>query len=150
MLSSRLAPDAIIAGMLAHARGQSGERRPIVVNGLVHESVILACHEMRTQDGTFDAAMDLPGHSMPCRKTPFSSTWRATLSLQCGRAAAGDYPALKVATHELSDRVKVRLRDSGMGVPKDLHDCIFDPLHHQGRRQAHGPRADHQLCNRGR
>jgi C4-dicarboxylate-specific signal transduction histidine kinase len=72
--------------------------------------------------------MDLPGHSIRAAKPRFPQPGEQRFLCHAEEAAAGYYPALKVAMPDLCDRVEVRLRDSGMGVPKDLHDRIFDPL----------------------
>ena len=42
--------DGIIGSMLAHSRGQPGERRPTDLNALVRDYVSLAFHGMRAQD----------------------------------------------------------------------------------------------------
>ena len=44
--------------MLAHSRGQPGERRATDLNALVRDYVNLAFHGMRAQDNTFQAAIE--------------------------------------------------------------------------------------------
>ena len=44
--------------MLAHSRGQAGERRPTDLNALVRDYVNLAFHGMRAQDNTFQVAIE--------------------------------------------------------------------------------------------
>jgi two-component system, NtrC family, sensor kinase len=40
-----------------------------------------------------------------------------------------DYrPELRVSTRDLGERVEVRIRDNGTGIPKHLRDRIFDPF----------------------
>ena len=50
--------DGIIGSMLAHSRGQPGERRPTDLNALVRDYVSLAFHGMRAQDNTFQVAIE--------------------------------------------------------------------------------------------
>ena len=56
--STGRAPTAIIGSMLAHSRGQPGERRPTDLNALVRDYVNLAFHGMRAQDNTFQVAIE--------------------------------------------------------------------------------------------
>jgi signal transduction histidine kinase len=40
----------------------------------------------------------------------------------------GFEPALKVATRDLGDRVEIRIRDNGTGIPPDVKEKIFNPF----------------------
>jgi signal transduction histidine kinase len=44
------------------------------------------------------------------------------------RGIAGYRPLLAAATRNLGDRVEIRIRDNGIGIPNDLRDRIFDPF----------------------
>ena len=43
-------------------------------------------------------------------------------------AGNGFEPRLKAATRNLDDRVEVRIRDNGMGIPPDIQARIFNPF----------------------
>ena len=44
-------------------------------------------------------------------------------------ANGGDYePTLTAATKNLGDRVEIRIRDNGMGIPPDVKEKIFNPF----------------------
>jgi signal transduction histidine kinase len=37
-------------------------------------------------------------------------------------------PTLKVSTRDLSDAVEVRVRDNGVGIPREIKDRLFQPF----------------------
>src|SRR5260370_21275430 len=50
--------DNIVKGMLEHARGVTGERREVDLNGLVEEALNLAYHGARAQDQSFNITLE--------------------------------------------------------------------------------------------
>jgi two-component system NtrC family sensor kinase len=47
------------------------------------------------------------------------------------RAQAGNYgyePTLAASTKSLGDRVDIRIRDNGTGIPADVKEKMFDPF----------------------
>jgi signal transduction histidine kinase len=46
------------------------------------------------------------------------------------RAAAGNgfEPKLEAMTRNLGDKVEIRIRDNGMGIPPDIREKIFNPF----------------------
>jgi two-component system NtrC family sensor kinase len=47
------------------------------------------------------------------------------------RAQAGNYgyePTLAASTKSLGDRVEIRIRDNGTGIPADVKEKMFDPF----------------------
>jgi signal transduction histidine kinase len=48
---------------------------------------------------------------------------------QRARAAGNGFePRLKAVTRNLGDRVEVRIRDNGAGIPPDIREKIFNPF----------------------
>ena len=43
-------------------------------------------------------------------------------------ALNGYEPALMAATRDLGDRVEIRIRDSGSGIPPDVREKMFNPF----------------------
>lgn len=131
--------DGIIGSMLAHSRGQPGERRPTDLNALVRDYVNLAFHGMRAQDNTFQAAIegdyDPSVGMVGVVPQDLSRVFLNMGSNACyavreksRRHIPGYQPEIRVTTRNLGDRVEVRIRDNGTGIPESARDRIFDPF----------------------
>jgi two-component system NtrC family sensor kinase len=131
--------DGIIGSMLAHSRGQPGERRPTDLNGLVRDYVNLAFHGMRAQDNTFQVTIE--GDYDPNVGTvdvvpqDLSRVFLNVASNACyavrektRHAPEGYQPTIRVSTRAAGEDVEVRIRDNGIGIPDEVRDRIFDPF----------------------
>jgi signal transduction histidine kinase len=47
---------------------------------------------------------------------------------RAGAAGNGSEPTLKAITRNLGDRVEIRIRDNGAGIPPDIREKIFNPF----------------------
>jgi len=131
--------DSIVRGMLMHSRGKSGERQLADLNGLVDEAVHLACHGMRGQDQSFNIAIQteydpsigqLEVIPQEVSRVFLNVVNNACYAVHAKRKARGDVflSTLTVRTANLDDRVEVRIRDNGTGIPAGIRDKIFDPF----------------------
>jgi two-component system NtrC family sensor kinase len=117
--------DAIIASMLAHSRGQPGERRPTDLNALVREFVNLAVH------GTNIAVESEYDPNVGMVEVIPQDLSRVFLNLGTNAAHAlrkTQNPVIHIKTEDLGNRVEIRIRDNGSGIPIELQDRIFDPF----------------------
>ena len=132
--------DAIVKNMLLHSRQGSGEHRPVDINALVDESLNLAYHGARaekqgfniTLERSFDAAageVDLfPQEITRVLLNLISNGFYAATNRKA-ETKEGDYePTLAVATKNLGDRVEIRIRDNGTGIPPEVRDKLFNPF----------------------
>jgi signal transduction histidine kinase len=119
--------DGIIASMLAHSRGQPAERRPADLNALAREFVNLAFHGMRAHDNTFQAAIEHDSDPKAVMADVASNAFYAVRN-KSRRNIPGYEPAIRVTTRDCGDRVEVRIRDNGVGMPKEVRDRVFDPF----------------------
>jgi signal transduction histidine kinase len=131
--------DAIVKNMLLHSREGSGEHRPVDINGLVEEAVNLAYHGARAENQRFKINMErcFDPDAGEIDVFPQEIT-RALLNLiSNGFYAAtkrkapvnGGYePTLTAATRNLGDRVEIRIRDNGTGIPPEVRDKMFNPF----------------------
>jgi two-component system NtrC family sensor kinase len=132
--------DAIVKNMLLHSREGSGEHRPVDINALVEESLNLAWHGARAEKQGFNITMErwLDPAAGEADVFPQDIT-RALLNLisngfyaaikRSAEANGGDYePTLVAATKNLGDRVEIRIRDNGTGIPLEVKEKIFNPF----------------------
>ena len=132
--------DAIVKNMLLHSREGSGEHRPVDINALVEESLNLAYHGARAEKQGFTITLErsLDPAAGAADVFPQDIT-RALLNLilngfyaatkRKAEANGGDYePILTAATKNLGDRVEIRIRDNGTGIPPEVKEKIFNPF----------------------
>jgi signal transduction histidine kinase len=134
-----LRADAIVHGMLLHARDQGGERTRTDLNALVSEYVNLAYAGFRGQDATFQVTVetDLDRTLPPLEVSPRDLA-RVLLNLaqnafyaahqKRGHAGTGFTPHVEVRTRNLPDSVEIRVRDNGDGIPAAVRDRLFTPF----------------------
>jgi PAS domain S-box-containing protein len=128
--------DSIVKNMLLHSREGSGEHRPVEINAIVEESLNLAYHGARAEGRDFNITLERDfDHAGAADIYPQEIT-RALLNLISNGfyaatkrvAASQNEPKLKVATRNLGDKVEIRIRDNGMGIPPDIREKIFNPF----------------------
>ena len=132
--------DAIVKNMLLHSREGSGEHRLVDINALVEESLNLAYHGARAEKQGFNITLErsLDPAAGAADVFPQDIT-RALLNLisngfyaatkRKAEANGGDYePTLTAATKNLGDRVEIRIRDNGTGIPPEVKEKMFNPF----------------------
>jgi two-component system NtrC family sensor kinase len=132
--------DAIVKNMLLHSREGSGEYRSADINALVEESLNLAYHGARAGKSGFNITLqrDVDPGAGEVMLYPQEMT-RALLNLVANgfyaaakrKSDAGDQtfePVLSAATRNLGNRVEIRIRDNGTGIPPEVREKMFDPF----------------------
>ena len=132
--------DSIVKNMLLHSRQGSGEHRPVDINALVEESLNLAYHGARaekqgfniTLERSFDPAageVDLFPQEITRVLLNLISNGFYAATKRKAEANGGDYePTLAAATKNLGDRVEIRIRDNGTGIPPEVKEKLFSPF----------------------
>ncbi len=131
--------DNIVRGMLMHSGGKAGERQPTDINALLAEYVNLAYHGMRAKDTSFNITIETnyDDSLAPLNVVPqnISRVFLNVINNACYAAhekkkqiGEGFLPQLLVSTKNLSDRVEIRIRDNGKGIPQESLDKIFNPF----------------------
>ncbi|MCI0692887.1 ATP-binding protein [candidate division KSB1 bacterium] len=131
--------DSIVKGMLLHSRGESGERRPADVNAILDEYVMLAYHGMRGTDSTFNIKIEKDYDPAVGRVDVFpqdlSRVFLNIVNNACyatrekKKVREENYsPVLSVRTKNLGDKIEIRIRDNGTGIPQSALKKIFHPF----------------------
>jgi two-component system NtrC family sensor kinase len=132
--------DAIVKNMLQHSREGSGEHRVIDINALVEESLNLAWHGARAETQGFEIKLRQSFDPSAGEADIFPQDIRRALlnMISNGFYAANrrraetngsDYePTLTASTKNLGDRVEIRIRDNGTGMPPDVKEKMFNPF----------------------
>ena len=132
--------DAIVKNMLLHSREGSGEHRPVDVNALVEESLDLPYHGARAEKQGFKINMERSFDPAAGEVDVFpQEITRALLNLiSNGFYAAtkrkeqgnneGYEPTLMATTKNLGEKVEIRIRDNGVGIPPDVKEKMFNPF----------------------
>ena len=132
--------DAIVKNMLLHSREGSGEHRFVNVNALVEESLNLAYHGARAEKPGFKINMEQSFDPAAGQVDVYpQEITRALLNLiSNGFYAATKHkeqdksdrfePSLMAATKNLGDKVEIRIRDNGTGIPPDVKGKMFNPF----------------------
>jgi GAF domain-containing protein len=131
--------DAIVRNMLLHSREGSGEHRVVDINVLVEESLNLAYHGARAEKQGFNIIMErsldpaagqadvFPQDITRVLLNLISNGFYAATKRRAG--ADGDCePTLVASTRSLGNRVEIRIRDNGTGIPPDVKEKMFNPF----------------------
>ena len=131
--------DSIVKNMLQHSREGSGEHHPADINAIVDESLNLAYHGARAEKAGFSIALqrDLDPSAGMADVYPQEIT-RVLLNLISNgfyattkrKVEVGDgfEPMLSATTKNLGDKVEIRIRDNGTGIPEEVREKIFNPF----------------------
>ncbi len=132
--------DAIVKNMLLHSREGSGEHRPVNVNALVEESLNLAYHGARAEKQGFNIVLERSFDAEAGEVDLFpQEVTRVLLNIiangfyaahkRKSQADAADFePTLIASTRNLGDRVEIRIRDNGTGIPPEVKERMFNPF----------------------
>jgi signal transduction histidine kinase len=131
--------DSIVKNMLLHSREGSGEHRPVDINALVEEAVNLAYHGARAEKQGFNITLERSFDPAAGQADCFpQEITRVLLNLisngfyaatkRKAQVNGGYEPTLTAATKNLGDRVEIRIRDNGTGIPPDVREKMFNPF----------------------
>ncbi|NOX46753.1 MAG: hypothetical protein GXO89_07230 [Chlorobi bacterium] len=147
--------DGIVKGMLQHSRTATSEKEPTDINMLADEYLRLSYHGLRAKDKSFNADFktDLDKNLPKINVIPqdigrvllnlinnafYACTERLVLSeAEVSRSTAnknsvqdivGYKPLVVVSTKKYEDKIEIRVKDNGNGIPPDLKDKIFQPF----------------------
>jgi signal transduction histidine kinase/ligand-binding sensor domain-containing protein len=131
--------DSIVKGMLQHSRISTGQKEPTDLNALVEEYLRLAYYGIRAKDKSFHSKMQtdfdatigkmniIPQDMGRVMLNLFNNAFYA-VSQKAETQPQGYEPIISVSTKRISDKVEIRVKDNGNGIPKKILEKIFQPF----------------------
>jgi PAS domain S-box-containing protein len=132
--------DAIVKNMLLHSREGSGEHRLVDINVIVEESLNLAYHGARAEKQGFNITLErsldpaagevdvFPQDISRVLLNLISNGFYAATKRKTQAGSDGYEPTLSASTRSLGDRVEIRIRDNGTGIPAEVKEKMFNPF----------------------
>ncbi|MEP6951558.1 MAG: ATP-binding protein [Ginsengibacter sp.] len=138
--------DAIVRSMLQHSRRSTSEKEATDINALADEYLRLTYHGLRAKDKTFNSTMqtDFDMNLEKINIVPqdvgrvllnlFTNAFYAVTEkkkLQPGYLPAGQpgyEPTVTVSIKKIADKMEIRVKDNGTGIPQEMLDKIFQPF----------------------
>jgi two-component system NtrC family sensor kinase len=134
----------IVKGMLQHSRSSSGQKEPTDINALCDEYLRLSYHGLRAKDKSFNAKFEADfDSSLPKINVVPQDIGRVILNLinnafyavndrannqQLATNNQTYEPTVTVSTKKLSDKIEIRVKDNGPGIPDSIKGKIFQPF----------------------
>ncbi len=131
--------DAIVKGMLQHSRASTGNKEPTDINALADEYLRLSYHGLRAKDKSFNATMETHyDESLEKVNIIPQDVGRVILNLFTNAFYSvsekkkllkdGYTPIVSVTTKKIKDKVEIRIKDNGIGIPQKMLDKIYHPF----------------------
>ena len=131
--------DSIVKSMLQHSRISNSKKEPTNINALADEYLRLAYHGMRAKDKVFNAAIKTDfDESVGLIKIISQDIGRVILNLITNAFYAvmekkklnieGYEPTVTVSTKKLDNKIEIKVKDNGTGIPQKALDKIFQPF----------------------
>jgi signal transduction histidine kinase len=131
--------DAIVKGMLQHARRSTGVKEPTDLNALAGEYLRLSYHGLRAKDKTFSATIEthfdegidnvpvVPQEIGRVLLNLYSNAFYSVIEKK--KRLDGRYePKVSVSTRKAEGTVEIIVSDNGTGIPEKTVDKIFQPF----------------------
>ena len=131
--------DSIVKSMLQHSRKSTGQKELTDVNALVDEFLRLSYHGLRAKDKSFNALIET--HFDPAvgkvnvvgqdiSRVLLNIFNNAFYAVNEKKKAAenGFEPLVQVTTHQLNEKIEIRIKDNGTGIPEKVLEKIYQPF----------------------
>jgi signal transduction histidine kinase len=132
--------DSIVKNMLLHSREGGGEHRLADINTLVEESLDLAYHGARAETPLFDVTLKreldpaagsaevFPQEITRVLLNLISNGFYAVTRRKADDGAGGYEPVVTATTRDRGERIEIRIRDNGTGIPDEVKAKMFNPF----------------------
>jgi signal transduction histidine kinase len=131
--------DAIVKGMLQHSRSNTGVKEAVDVNALADEYLRLSYHGIRAKEKDFNATIKtdfdiaigkinlIPQDIARMLLNIYNNAFYAVNEKKKTTSAVYD-PTVSITTKKIGDKVEIRVKDNGKGIPQKVVDKIFQPF----------------------
>lgn len=131
--------DAIVKGMLLHSRHGTGQKEPTDINRLGDEYLRLSYHGTRAKDKSFNVFIktDFDENIEKINLVQqdigrmfinlFNNAFYSVMEKK-KKSNDGYEPTILVSTKKLTDKIEIRVKDNGVGIPQKVLDKIFQPF----------------------
>jgi len=133
--------EAIVSGMLQHSRMTPGQRELTDINALCDEYLRLASHGLRAKDKSFNVKLETNfDNSISKINVVPQDIGRVILNLinnafyavnekaKLQSASSLFEPLVAVSTNKLNDKIEIKIKDNGSGIPEKIVSKIFQPF----------------------
>jgi two-component system, NtrC family, sensor kinase len=131
--------DAIVKGMLLHSRSSNGKVEAVDINTLTDEYLRLSYHGIRAKDKSFNALLETDfDDSIGELNVVPQDLGRVVLNLLTNafysvcqkrkQCPSGYEPKVWVQTRKYKDKVLIKIRDNGLGIPPKVLGKIYQPF----------------------
>jgi two-component system, NtrC family, sensor kinase len=131
--------DGIVKNMLQHSRTGTGHKEPTNINALADEYFRLSYQGMRAKNKAFNATMQtafdnrvekmdvVPQDIGRVLLNLFNNAFYAVNEKQ-QQSVNGYEPTVTVTTVKHNEKVEIKVKDNGNGIPQKVLDKIFQPF----------------------
>lgn len=132
--------NSIVKNMLRHSRAKGNEKIMTDINKVIREYLKLAYHGFRANDSTFNAKLDVElDNDIAPMMLVSQDIGRAILNIvnnafyaihakQKEQKNKDYHPTIRITSKNLDEKIKIRIRDNGNGIPESIKKQIFDPF----------------------
>jgi len=131
--------DSIVKGMLMHSRTNTGKKEPTDINTLADEYLRLSYHGLRAKDKTFNANFTshfddtigkvelVPQDIGRVLLNLFNNAFYS-VNEKKKQGIAGYEPVVSVTTKKMGNKLIIKVKDNGPGIPQTVLDKVFQPF----------------------
>ena len=132
--------DAIVKGMLQHSRSSTGVKEPTDINALADEYLRLAYQSIKAKDKDFNTEIKtdfdegiekiniIPQDIGRVLLNLYNNAFYASSAKALATADSNYVPTVTVSTKKLADKIEIKVKDNGNGIPQKILDKIFQPF----------------------
>jgi two-component system NtrC family sensor kinase len=118
----------IVRDLLTYARGRSAELREAQLHPIVDQALKLVAHHVELQEIETDAQLALADDTIVCDREQLVQSLLALFVNAIEAMPDGGTLGVRTAAADEDGWVTVSVSDTGIGIPEDVQDSIFDPF----------------------